>query len=127
MSKFPTNFSGMKLWHNSTYHLWYASIRMMCVCGNHFHCCTAFPLQAQLWKIRKQSCTAFWKLMCVWAQCSSKETFRFLEEAFCWVQLQTAYNIQIAIFSLLNPNHTLTKTNSFSGAKSILVGLYNGN
>ena len=49
---------------------------MMPVCGNHLHYCASFLLQTQLRKIRKQICTGFWKVMCVWSH-SSKEAFCF--------------------------------------------------
>ena len=50
---------------------------MACICGNHFRYCAALPLQMQLQTIRKQSCTALWKLMHVQNQRSLKEAFHF--------------------------------------------------
>ena len=54
------------------------------VCGNHFCYCTTSPLltkiqkrETQLWKIHKQSCTLFQKLMCVQNLHSSQQSFYF--------------------------------------------------
>jgi len=56
---------------------------MMCVCGNRFCYCATSPLQTKLWrtqmqlrKICKQSCTAFWKPMCVWTQKKPPDLWR---------------------------------------------------
>lgn len=58
----------------------YSLIKMTCVCRNYFCYCAALLLQMQLRKIRKWSCTAFQKLICVWTQCSSEVAFRFFRK-----------------------------------------------
>jgi len=54
----------------------HVSLKMAPVCRNYFRYCAAFPLQMQLQKISKQSCTAFQKVMCVRTQRFSEEAFR---------------------------------------------------
>lgn len=44
--------------------LLYTSKNVTLVCRDRFCCSATLPLQTTLWKIRKQSCTVFLKLMC---------------------------------------------------------------
>ena len=76
--------------------LWYVSIKVTSICGNHFRYCAASLLQTQLrktqtqlWRIHKQT-TPHFRNVCVcepialWKKpsVSLEETFQFLEEAF---------------------------------------------